>query len=141
MAVFIDKERDGCTSWGILSGIRRESNVLLTSWMEILVISILWRIFYPQSSFYHFSPSWMKIAKLEKWYSLTFAIHLVTSNNSFIMPFILITFVLKKMKLYNSKSLMFSLLLKRNGNVSLNYKAQMSFHYMSSVLFDAEIKN
>lgn len=57
------------------------------------------------------------------------------------MPFILITFVLKKIKPYNSKSSMFSLLLKRDGNESLNYKAEMSCHYVSSVLFDTEIEN
>lgn len=36
---------------------------------------------------------------------------------------------------------MFSLLLKRDGNESLNYKAEMSCHYVSSVLFDTEIEN
>lgn len=36
---------------------------------------------------------------------------------------------------------MFSLLLKRNEKVSLNYKAQMSFHHMNNVFCDTEIEN
>lgn len=100
---------------GIRSDIRQQDSVLLGSWRRSVATSILSCVLSPQNSFYHVSLNWLTIAKPEKRYQLALSIHPVTSNNIFIMPFIWITFVLKK--LYNSKSWMFFFLLKRKGNV------------------------
>ena len=136
MAAFVDQKGSGFSSWGLWH----------SRWWapggESQLLPSCCAYFIHESPFTTSAPVGWKLLNLEKRYQLAYAIYPVTSNNTFIVPFIVIAFVLKKTKLYSSKFLMFSFLLRRKGNVRLSCKACVSLYYMKdSDIFGTGIQN